>query len=184
MNTTDDFALGVKQESKSLLTSVGEFNIPSTNIPFFAKNHFAVNFTANKKNNVSPVKISFAGERFEYWFMDKREPPFGGSVLACGELSFPATSSRIIAELGGYGKVETTLVELSYLMKAQWNGKAGSLLTNGNANMFYVRDVNYKLRAVDAHWLNDSWRVIANEIANLKSPCILEDGFRIFYRKY
>jgi hypothetical protein len=170
-NKDENLVLEIRQTSLS--THSNSIHIPATNIPLLAKNHFAV-----RKNNVSPVKISFMGERFEDWFMGKKEEPFKGSILSHQELSYPSTNSQVTSRLGGFNKAETTLTELSYLMKAQWNGQEGPLLTNRKANIFYIRDIHGKLRSVDAHWF-DGWRLAAGLIEH---PCILEDGFRIFYR--
>ena len=45
------------------------------------------------------------------------------------------------------------------MMKKQPRGKKGLLLTDGWANIFYVRDKNGVLRAVSVDWNGDGWHV-------------------------
>ena len=71
----------------------------------------------------------------------------------------------ILAELGGEAKAETTLTEVYSLMEAQKNGENGPLLTNGYANIFYVRDVNGALRAV-----------VRSGLRRLGRGCLCRDG--------
>ena len=58
----------------------------------------------------------------------------------------------IIAELGGEEIKEVKLAQIWELLKRQARGESGVLLTNGFANIFYVRDVNGELWAVGVCW--------------------------------
>jgi hypothetical protein len=108
------------------------------------------------------VKISYLGDNFKNWFFGRRtEVPFTGTTLKYGKLSRRSVDDPIITELGGEEKAETTIVELFSLMEKQPNGESGALLTNGYANIFYVRDVNKLYRSVYVNWYGDAWNVHA-----------------------
>jgi len=143
-----------KVEVQSLLVSVGTVAVAATKKPFVAKDNFVVNTEES-----APMKISYLGKNFKEWFLKKTEAPFAGSTLTYGKLSHFSIDGPIIKELGGDEKAETTLTELFGLMEVQRNGKKGSLLTNGYANIFYVKDSSGVLRAVDVHWYDDGWGV-------------------------
>jgi len=166
--------LGLKPLNQPLLISVGTATVPRNDGSFVARNHFVV----NTKNN-APVKISYLGDNFKDWFFGKQEQPFGGSTLNYGKLSCWSVDGPIIAELGGEEKAETTLTELFALMEAQKNGEDGPLLTNGYANIFYVRDVNGVLRAVGAGWSGGGWDVGATPVT---SPREWRGGDQVFSR--
>jgi hypothetical protein len=135
--------------------------IPAAAKPFVANNHFIVN---TKKN--APVKISNLGGTFSAWFLGKSEVAFTGSTLRYGKLSRYSVDGPVIQGLGGEEKAETTLMELFSIMEKQRNGEAGPLLTDGYANIFYIKDVSGDLRAVCARWRGDGWNVLARQIAD------------------
>ncbi|MEK7195270.1 MAG: hypothetical protein AAB655_01085, partial [Patescibacteria group bacterium] len=139
--------LGLKPLKLPLLTPVGTVTVAATTTSFVAKDRFVVNTKQN-----APVKIAYLWDDFRAWFTDKVEQPFEGSTLKYGKLSRSSVDGSIIAELGGEEKAETTLAEIFSLMAAQMaaqpSGESGPLLTNGYANIFYVRDAKGVLRAV------------------------------------
>ena len=57
--------------------------------------------------------------------------------------------------------------------------KNGPLLTNGYANIFYVRDANGVLRAVSVYWYDGGWDEYAVGVAH---PNTWFDGRRVFSR--
>ncbi len=143
-------------------------------VAFTARDRFVVN---TKKN--APVKISYLGDNFKAWFLGKEEQPFAGSTLNCSKLSRYSVDGPIIKELGGEEKAETTLAELFSLMEMQKNGESGALLTNGYANIFYIKDTAGGLRTVDARWGGVGWLVHAFAVAH---PYEWSDGCRVFSR--
>jgi len=145
-----------KTEVQSLLILVGTVNVAATTTRFIAKENFVVNTSKS-----APVRISDVGESFNEWFLDKEEQPFIGSTLRYGRLVHSSIDGLIISELGGERKAETTLTELFALMQSQSNGENGPLLTNGYANIFYIKDVSGLLRAVFANWNDYVWFVHA-----------------------
>jgi hypothetical protein len=148
--------------------------IPPTKGPFVARKHFVADTSRKAK-----VKISYLGDNFCLWFLDKVEEPFIGSELRYGRLRKLSVDAPIIAELGGEEKAETTLTELRQALEKQPNGKMGDLLIDGCANIFYIRDVNGVLRAVHAHWRGGGWRVFAYSV---EGPGGWSGGFRVFSR--
>jgi hypothetical protein len=144
-----------------LLIPVGTTTVAATTTSFIARARFVLN-TGKKAS----VKNSPLGYNFKRWFLGKEEQPFVGSTLKYGKLSRCSVDSPIIAELGGEEQAETTLTELFALMSAQKNGEKGALLTNGYANIFYIKDVNGVLRAVRAHWDGGGWDVDADDVTN------------------
>jgi hypothetical protein len=114
-----------------LLIPVGTVSIAATAISFVTKDRFVV----DAKKELA-VKISYLGDNFKAWFIDKTEAPFMGSTLRYGKLSRQSLAGPIIDALGGGAKAETSLTELFALMELQPNGGSGSLLINGHANIF------------------------------------------------
>jgi hypothetical protein len=157
-----------------LLISLGAIEVAATTTSFVGRDYF-VQSTAKSVT----VKISYVSDYFKDRFYGKTEEAFGGSTLNYGKLSRSSVDGPIIAELGGKAKAETTLTEIYALMVAQKNGGKGPLLTNGYANIFYVRDINAVLRAVGAGWRVGGWRVGARGVVSPSAWC--DDG-RVFSR--
>ena len=143
----------------SLLIPIGTTTVTATTTSFVVRDRIVQN---TKKN--APAKISSVSDYFKECFYDKTEGAFGGSTLNYAKLSHSSVDSPIIAELGGEAKAETTLTEVYALMEAQKNGENGPLLTNGWANIFYLRDVKGVLRAVFVCWIDDGWFVFAIDV--------------------
>ena len=147
--------------AETLVNWRGEVTVAPTTEKFEAKKHFALN---------TPANIKCFGDNFTNWFLSgdgKTEGSFAGSTLRYGAFRKNTLDAPVIAEIGGEAKVETTLAELHSLLLKQANGEKGVLLTDGCANVFYIRDGSGVLRAVSAHWSSDDrgWDVYANEVA-------------------
>ncbi|MEK7857204.1 MAG: hypothetical protein AAB288_14025, partial [Acidobacteriota bacterium] len=76
---------------------------------------------------------------------------------------------------------KTTLSAVYALMERQPKGESGEFLTNGYANIFYVRDATGKLRAVCVFWDagNGGWGVDAGSVG---FPFRWHGGRRVFSR--
>lgn len=144
-----------------LFIPIGTVAIPATKTPLIARDRFVVNTEPD-----APVKISYLGDNFKEWFLDKIEEPFESSTLRSAKLSRSSVDGPIIAELGGEEKAETTLTELFSLLEKQPDGKPGSLLTNGWWNILYIKDANRVLRAVFARWDGHGWGLFADAVAS------------------
>jgi len=158
----------------SLLDPIGTLIIAPTTKPFVAYDHFAVNTGSKAK-----VKIAYLDGGFQNGFISKIEGPFGGSTLRFGKNKKSSVDYSLINELGGEDGAETTLTELWGALLKQPHGKKGSLLTNGYANIFYIRSKNGVLRAVGAHWNDGGWNFCACPI---EGPGEWSAGYLIFSR--
>lgn len=166
----------------SIFEFVSTVVVASTTRKFVAKDKFVVN---TKRS--APVKIRLLGVNFIKWFLSgngKIEDPISEPCgLRYARLRQPYTDRRIIKELGGKAKAETTLTEMFSLMKKRKNrkknGKVGILLDNGWTNIFYIKDQNGVLRAVFVFWCDDGWYVCASSV---ESPHGWHGGHRVFSR--
>jgi len=143
--------------TKSLLELVSTTVVKATTKSFIAKEKFVRDVSTKAK-----VKISGLGGNFTTWFLDgnsKVETPITETSIHMYRLKKASVDSLIIEELGGETKAETTLTVIYSMMKKQPRGKKGLLLTDGWANIFYVRDQNGVVRAVSVDWNGDGWHV-------------------------
>lgn len=123
------------------------------------------------------VKIAYRGENFTSWFQAKTEDGPRAALVALA-LARTAYDTEIITDLGGETSAEVALSEVWSLMERQPKGGEGVLITNGYANIFYVRDVNGALRAVGVRWYSAGWDVDAYALGDGQ----WDDGARVFSR--
>jgi len=102
-------------------------------------------------------------EAFKTWMLPKVEKGVKPSTLAYGKIIQALIDEAIIRALGGIKKAEISLAEIFYLMSFQPNGDEGVLLTNGRANIFYVKDVKGILRIVGVGWRHGQWNLYTNQ---------------------
>ena len=116
------------------------------------------------KDNPAGIKF-FLGGNFEKNFLGKVEENVQAVELVGQILIRSSVDDPIMEELGDCK--ETTLTYLYELVSRQSRGEAGPLLTNGRANIFYIRDVNGNFWAVHARWCSTScgWDVDAYSVA-------------------
>ena len=175
-----ELIIKIKPASKprtNLLELVSTVEVPATTSKFVAKDKFVVN---TKRN--APVKISAVWDNFTTWFLSgkgKTEDPISEQTLRYHKLRQSSVDGPIITEFGGEAKAETTLSEMFSIMAKQPNGEDGTLLNNGWANIFYIKDQNGVLRAVDVHWAGLGWGVDAYSV---EGPDAWRDGFQVFSR--
>ena len=161
----------------SILELVSTVRIAATTGKFVAKKKFVVNTKPSAQ-----VKISGIGSNFKTMFLSgpsKVEDPITAQTLRYHKLRQASLDGPIITELGGEAKAETTLSEMFSLMEKQGQGEAGVLLTNGYANIFYIKDLTGVLRSVGLDWYGDGWDVHAREVT---VPYGWRDGRRVFSR--
>ena len=125
------------------------------------------------------VGIVYLGDNFKSNFLGKVERNVQGTTLVVNHLEKSALDKDIRDELGS-DKEEITLAHLFELLKKQSKGESGAFLTNGLANIFYVRDINGNLWAVLAVWRSGGWDVRARSVTY---PSWWFDGRRVFSRK-
>ncbi|MBU4223902.1 hypothetical protein KJ934_01610 [Patescibacteria group bacterium] len=125
------------------------------------------------------TKNVYASSNFEKLFFDKTVEPISEQELNYHKLTKNSVDGPIIDELGGEAKVETTLAEMFSLIALQPNGEDGVSLTNGYANVFYIRDVVGVLRAVCCYWHDVGWNLSAFSV---ELPYAWYDGRQVFSR--
>jgi hypothetical protein len=157
-----------------ILDMLGTTTTSATTVKFIAKDKF--------RKDSKEVKFYGIWDNFTNWFLagnGKIEEPLGEQELRYGNLTKDSVDGPIIQELGGEAKAETTLTELYELLKKQTNGEDGDLLTNGCANIFYIRDTSGVLRAVCVSWRVVGWFVNA---CSVEHPDVWDAGLRVFSR--
>lgn len=162
-----------------LIEMLGEVPTGANTIPFVANERFKL----KRDGGI----CSYFGGNFKAWFLKgkgKIQSPFAGSTLRYGKLRRSATdkpqkpgAEAIIPALGGEEKAETTITEVFHLMTMQAAGEEGALLTNGWANIFYVRDQEGVLRSVYVFWYDGGWVVRASSV---EDPSVWDVGDRVF----
>jgi len=162
----------VKKVAEEFFQFIGQIIIPAMPNEFVAKDFFVVNTAEN-----APVKISYVGGNFEKRYLGKIEKPSSGSTLAGRQLTKNTFDEKIITEIGGEIKVETTLYEVYTSMAKHPNGPDSGCGKLGVWNIFYVRDINGVLGAVDVYWHGDGWSVSA-----FKLECEWNAGNTVFSR--
>ena len=164
---------GLKSLNLPLLDSVGTVAIAATVEPFIAREKFVVDTNCKAK-----VKIAWLSDNFKDWFFGKTEAPASEMLLLrYSRLVRWGLDASIMAELGE--AKETTLANIYALIERQKNGKSGALLTNGYANIFYVRDTNDAFWAVYVRWgsFRGGWDVYARSV---EYPDGWGDGRQVF----
>jgi len=137
-----------------LLEPISTINVAGTS-KFVARDHF-------KPGEVEGVKIGYLSDNFKSHFLKKVEENVPQAQLKSRKLKQSSLDPPIITALGD--NHETYLAQLWELLKAQPKGESGTLLTNGYANIFYIRDADNILWAVDMDWRDGSWGVDAYSI--------------------
>jgi hypothetical protein len=124
---------------------------------FVASEYFKETASSNAE-----IKISWLGATFRQRFLPKVEDDDSGAILRTFVLRKPSRDAEIIAELSTHD--ETKLGDLWCLLSLQPNGEPGTLLTNAVPNVFYIRDIDGNLGAVDAVWGGAGWEIGASSV--------------------
>ena len=140
----------VKQLLERLPATIGIPAITS----FTANKHFVPDTSRKAK-----VKISCLSDDFKKHFLAKVDKSkVVAENLVVNRLLKSSLSPGIIAALGGESKVEITIGQFFAVFAKQPNCEDGTLLTNGYANVGYVRNINGVLLVVFGfRWLDNGW---------------------------
>lgn len=172
-----------------LLTPIGTIAVR------LAPNFVASEFFKVNSEKSSPIKIVYIGESFGgRFFSPMASRPIHGYgpfrptdrsvvevTLRYQTLNKCSVDKPIINQLGGEAKAETTLTEIAACMQKHADGEQGVLLTNGYANIFYVRDVvSGLLCAVRVSWYGDGWLADAHSVLDKQAWPPM--GYRVFSR--
>ncbi len=147
-------------QSPSLLELVATLAVPP--LPAFdVAAHFRVMSMEERKTAEVPIGwISDAAKSIVGSYTEP-EPEIAETGLNIHKLCKASVDATILAELGE--RATTTWAQMYEMMRRQGRGQEGNLLVNSWSNIFYIRDRNNKLWAVDCGWNAGSrcWRVRA-----------------------
>lgn len=133
------------------------------------------------KNNMDGVKFWYFGDNFQEHFLKKVEEGVEPATIKIYRLKEDSLDLPIIAALGD--NHETKLLHLWELLKKQPKGEDGVLLTNGYANIFYIRAINGTLWAVHAYWGGGGWSVYAHSVGDpdgwSAARCLVADSLTL-----
>ncbi len=142
---------------------------------FVAEDHFIMDTSASAK-----IRIGYLGDNFKKFFLGKTEENILACELTVRALERDSLDADIRRELTPE-REETALAHFYELLSKQPKGEDGTLLTNGNWNIFYIKDTNGKLWAVHAVWDSSygGWYVRALSVEYLYG---WSAGHRVFSR--
>ena len=97
---------------------------------------------------------------------EKKEQGVTANRLTIHSLGKNSLDAPIRKELGN--REEITLAHFVHLVRQQSQGQDGVLLTNGYANVAYIKGNDGNMWAVNADWYSDDryWRVEASSVEN------------------
>ena len=137
---------------------------------FVAADKFVVNTDPKAK-----VRIWYVGDNFKAGVLGKIEQNVASAKIAVHTLLKASLDAPIMTELGA--RTEISLAHFWALIEAQGQGQAGSLLTNGYANIAYVKGVDGNVWAVVAYWnAGDGWSVFASSV---ECPFRWSEGYQV-----
>ncbi|HUD03104.1 MAG TPA: hypothetical protein VMR46_03800 [Candidatus Paceibacterota bacterium] len=141
-------------EPKKLLKLVTTVSVAATKI-FTASDHFKVD------TQKAAVRICSLGDNFKENLLGLSEGGCEATNIKVHKLLAHSSDLPIIEELAD--KCEIRLGQFFALLSKQGKGKKGVLLTNGKANVAYIRGVKGILWAVSAYWqtVSRGWLVVA-----------------------
>ena len=127
--------MATKNSSNHISEVTREIIVPADNNEFIIKDKFVVDVRKEAK-----VKISYIGNNFLEWFMEKKEGSFPGSTLQGQSLLEDIFDIEILEELGG--AAEITLREIYTILEQK--------LSSENTDYFigYACDIYDELREV------------------------------------
>jgi hypothetical protein len=168
----------IKAREARVLEFVTTVTLPA--IPSFdAGAHFVV--TPDKARKNAKLVIGWIGSNAQQLVKGLVELEVAEATLRIHTLTKASVDGPIIAELGGEAVVTTTWGQMYEMMRRQGRGQQGNLLTNGYANIFYIRCSDGAVWATVCNWDSSygDWNVEANPITN---PDRWIDGDQIFSR--
>jgi|GEM_PF-6655000 len=112
--------------------------------------------TPEDERAIAKLVVGYLGRDFSIDFLPKIESNIVPSKLQSFRLNRDSKGGQIIDYLGGECAVETTVAEMVDMMMRQGRGcRKGNLLTNGNGNVFYIRNASGVLNGVACRWLSE-----------------------------
>jgi hypothetical protein len=155
---------GSRARPTPALRAAGTVSVPGAKL-FVADDHLSPDHLS-PNGNPATTRIAFVWTAFMDEFLPKVEEDVPPAELTLYDLTKPSVDAEIITELDD--TYETYLADLSALLRMQDSGEDGPLLTNGLANIFYIRAKDRSLWAVYAHWFlgREGWYLNAYSVEN------------------
>lgn len=118
------------------------------------------------REHIKEANVGWMGNNFKAHFLDKQEDNVQAGELNVHRLEQASLDPPMMAELGE--KATISLAHFFQLLTAQSQGQEGALLTDGSANIAYIRGKDGNVRAVRACWdsVGGYWRVYAVSVEN------------------
>lgn len=148
-------SLPCRKKNLRVLAFLGHAEVPAV-ARFAAEDHF------REERRPQNVPITWIGANFHRHFIHKIEGYVSAGELDVYELRRSAGNDAIIDDIGG--QLETKLHDLWVLLERQAHGQDGPLRTDARPNVFYVRDVQNVLWAVDVVWGGAGWEIGASPL--------------------
>mgnify|MGYP001595785444 CR=1 FL=1 len=160
---------GAVAQVKKLLELVTTASVAAIE-SFEAADHFKVG------TEKAATRIYYLGDNFKEHFGCKKEGASEAVEIKVHKLTESSLDVPIITELAD--KCEITLGQFFSLLSKQGKGESGPLLTDGWANIAYIRDDEGILWAVRARWFagRGGWNVGA---LSVEDPCRWDGGHRV-----
>jgi hypothetical protein len=152
--------------------------VPAITKSFVVADRFQVNIGSNVKKSwkKGEVKISLTGGNFKSCFLSQTVAERDGYLMSSYQIKESVCDEDIRFKLGGGH--ETDLPGLLSLLGQQPEGEKGVLLTNGRANIFYIKDCTGAVRVVSVDWRVDGWCLYSRGLGDRR----WYDGRRVFAR--
>lgn len=140
---------------------------------FSAIGKFIVGTGRNKE-----VKIACVGGCFRRHYLTKIEDVFPRERIIFKELPSAMTKDQILEIIGGVEKAALSLFDLWTKLKIQKDGRKGTLLTNGEKNLFFITDLDGDLHIVWTSFIC-GWQIGMNPDDKIVYP----EGSKVFFEK-
>lgn len=166
----------IKNRANGVAKKLLEF-VTTTSVAAIESFKSSENFKEDAKKVA--VRIWSLGDNFKKHFGRKEEGASEAVEIKIHKLLEWSLDAPIITELAD--KCEITLGQFFALLSKQGKGEAGPLLTNGWANIAYIRDDEGILWAVHADWYagRGGWSVGASSVGD---PDGWRGGFQVLSR--
>jgi len=137
------------------LEPVGTITIPALAGRFSAREKFVLNYGRKAKWG---VRIAYLGGDFQNRFGNTVEELTAEAVVSYVQLMYEGFHDSILASLGNRSDLAVFLRQIYWLMGEQPNGESGTLLADGQKNIFYTLGL---IRAVAVSWgaCDGGWKV-------------------------
>ncbi|MEK7562094.1 MAG: hypothetical protein AAB509_00230 [Patescibacteria group bacterium] len=137
-----------------------------------------VRLVADEKTR-KDANVGWTGDNFKKFFLGNVEEDVEAIIVAVHRLGQSSLDAPIMTELGDRAKIK--IAHFFELLKKQSRGEDGVLLTNGYANVAYIKGSDGNVWAVRAYWGSYSsyWSVEANSVG---SPSMWVAGVQILSR--